>query len=90
MAVRNGDDKRWVLDRHIPLALIVTIVVQTFVAVWGASNLWARVGGLEREVATLTPKAERLIRLEEKLGSVQATLAEIKALLRGARRSAVP
>ena len=86
----GNDDNRWVLDRHIPLALIVTIVVQTIVAVWGASNLWARVGELEREVATLTPQAERLIRLEEKLASVQATLTEIKALLRDARRSAVP
>ena len=90
MAEEKDDDKRWVLDRHVPLALIVTIVVQTVVAVWGASNLWARVGELEREVATLTPQAERLIRLEEKLGSVQATLTEIKALLRDARRSAVP
>src|SRR5262249_44366351 len=41
-------DKQWHLDRNVPLALIATIIGQTMVAAWGASNLWARVGELER------------------------------------------
>jgi len=73
---------RWQLDRKVPLALIATIVGQTIVAAWGASNLWARVGELERQVRSAAPQAERIIRLEEKIGVVQDGIAEIKLLIR--------
>lgn len=74
--------EKWKIDRHIPLALILTIVIQTLVAVWAASNLWARVDNIERQMATFAPQSERLIRLEGKVESVKDSLAEIKELLR--------
>ena len=73
---------RWHLDRKVPLALIATIIGQTLVAAWGASNLWARVDELERQVRSAAPQAERIIRLEEKIGAVQEGVVEIKSMIR--------
>jgi hypothetical protein len=38
----EADDRQWHLDKKVPLALIMTIIGQTVVAAWGASNLWTR------------------------------------------------
>ncbi len=65
----------------MPLALIMTIVAQTIVAAWGASNLWTRVGELERQMQIAAPQFERIIRLETKMDGITGSLAEIKALI---------
>jgi hypothetical protein len=78
----NGsDDRQWHLDRKVPLALILTIVAQTVVFTWGASNLWTRVGELERQAQLSAPQAERIIRLETKVDTITAGLGEIKSLI---------
>jgi hypothetical protein len=74
-------DNQWHLDRKVPLALILTIVGQTVVAAWGASNLWTRVGELERQMQTAAPQFERIIRVETKVDGISGSLAEIKALI---------
>ncbi len=75
-------ERQWHLDRKVPLALIITIVGQTIVAAWGASNLWTRVGELERKMESAAPQAERIIRLEAKVDGISGSLAEIKTLIR--------
>ena len=74
-------DLQWHLDKKVPLALIMTIVCQTIVAAWGASNLWTRVGELERQMQTAAPQFERIIRLETKVDGITGGLSEIKALI---------
>lgn len=74
-------ERQWHLDRKVPLALIVTIIGQTIVAAWGASNLWTRVGELERQMQLAAPQAERIIRLETKVDGIGDRLSEIKALI---------
>jgi len=74
-------DLQWHLDKKVPLALIMTIVCQTIVAAWGASNLWTRVGELERQMQTAAPQFERIIRLEAKVDGITGGLSEIKALI---------
>ncbi len=78
-------ERQWHLDKKVPLALIVTIICQTIVAAWGASNLWTRVGELERQMQIAAPQAERIIRLETKVDVIGGTLAEIKSII--SRRS---
>ena len=75
------DDRQWHLDKKVPLALIMTIIGQTVVAAWGASNLWTRVGELERQMQTAAPQFERIIRLETKVDGITGSLLEIKALI---------
>ncbi len=74
-------EHEWHLDKKVPLALILTIISQTLVVAWGASNLWTRVSELERQVAIAAPQFERIIRLESKVDAIQGGLTEIKVLM---------
>src|SRR5437588_674317 len=86
--VADSQSESWLVKNARPmtvfwcLAVMTWIVGQTFVAAWGASNLWARVDELERQARSAAPQAERIIRLEEKIGVVQEGIAEIKTLIR--------
>jgi hypothetical protein len=77
----EAQDRQWHLDKRVPLALIMTIIGQTIVAAWGASNLWTRVGELERQMQTAAPQFERIVRLETKVDGITGVLSEIKALI---------
>ena len=77
----QAEDRQWHLDKKVPLALIMTIICQTIVAAWGASNLWTRVGELERQMQIAAPQFERIIRLETKVDGITGVLSEIKALI---------
>jgi hypothetical protein len=77
----EAEDRQWHLDKKVPLALIMTIVGQTIVAAWGASNLWTRVGELERQMQIAAPQFERVIRVETKVDAITGSLSEIKALI---------
>ncbi len=74
-------ENKWHLDKKVPIALICTIVGQTVIFIWGASNLWTRVGELERQQLAAVPRLESVIRLETKMDSLQAGMIEIKAAL---------
>jgi hypothetical protein len=76
------DCKHWSVDKRVPLALIVTIVIQTGGLVWWASSLSERVNSLERRAEQTAPQADRLTRVEVKIESVQEGITEIKRLIR--------
>jgi hypothetical protein len=77
----EAEDRQWHLDKRVPLALIMTIVGQTVVAAWGASNLWTRVGELERQMQIAAPQFERIIRVETKVDAITGILSELKAMI---------
>ncbi len=77
----RSEMSRWHLDKRVPLALIITILAQTMVVIWGASNLWTRVGELERQMQVAAPNFERLIRLETKVDTIGGSGAEIRAMM---------
>ena len=77
----NNDHQSWHLDKRIPVALIITIVVQTAGIVWWAATLNARVDVLE---AQITPVLDRMrgfegrqVRNDVRLESVERQLREI-------------
>lgn len=74
--------KHWTIDKRVPLALILTISIQTCGIVWWASGLTTRVEQLERQAADAKPQADRLTRVEVRLDNVVDGISEIKALLR--------
>ena len=74
--------ERWHLDKRVPIALIITIGLQTGAFVWWASDINARVNTLERRAEITAPQAERLVRVETKVESIDAGIAEIKRLIR--------
>ena len=78
----DGDDNtKWHLDRRVPIALILTIAIQTGSGIWWAAGVNARVEQLERQVVGAAPHVERIVRLETKMDAIFSTLAEIKSIV---------
>ena len=77
----DEERQHWALDKRVPIALIVTLGVQTMVIVWWAATASFRLDQLEHKVEKAAPQAERIIRLEEKLGVVQQGITRIEALI---------
>ena len=76
MADDTREAESWHLDKKVPVAIIVTLILQIFGAAWIASKLDSRVEALEksdvrheRSIDVLTTERdgnrERLTRLEE-------------------------
>lgn len=64
----------WHLDKRVPLALILTIVVQTaMLGVW-VGTIQARVSANERAIEASADTAERLARIEAILERVERRL----------------
>lgn len=79
----------WHLDKRVPIALILTVLLQTLSIVWWASNMTARVASVEREVAVLVQKdsqryddarrmSEQIARLDERLSQLMVVLREVR------------
>ena len=75
-------DRQWHLDKKVPLALIIAIVIQTGTFIWWASSLTERVGVLERTAVSTAPQSERLTRVEVKIENVQSGVERIERLIR--------
>jgi hypothetical protein len=84
-------ESRWQVDKRVPVALVVTLFVQTAGAVWWASALDRRVFEVERRVLVLETAqtsandAARqvnvvLARLEERLAAQTRTLERLERL----------
>ena len=82
---KNGDrpsESYWHLDRRIPVALIVTIVLQTMAIVWWAASMNERLSSLEDRVNGMHDFGPRIIRLEEKQDGIRQRLDRIDRNLR--------
>lgn len=82
----EGEDKQWHLDKKVPLPMLFAIAGQTIAFAWWAATTTARLDEVERKLVANAPQGERVIRLEEKVGVVQKTVDEIKAILAGRSR----
>lgn len=79
----HTDQTHWTVDRRVPLALIVTLIVQTAGIVWWASSMASTVASQgARIVAVENQRAgERLAVLESTIGDVRAQLNRIESKL---------
>lgn len=70
--------QRWEIDRHVPIALIVTLLIQGAGIVWWAAQISDRVSHIEKRIEETKPHTERLTRVETKVDGIVDTLGEIK------------
>lgn len=68
----------WHLDKRVPIALIVTLFLQTASIVWWASSLSERVTALESWRTDNRLTSERLVRLETILDRIDKRLADME------------
>lgn len=81
------DDKRWHLDKKVPIALIVTLVLQTGAFMFWMGSLSQRVDYLEQNRTANAPQGERIIRLETRMENIAEYILEIRNLLRQQREA---
>lgn len=79
--MKLGENSGWRIDRHVPVALVVTILFQT-----GAALLWSgaaaeRLSALETRSARTDEVVERTARLEEQSNAMRASLTRIEEKL---------
>lgn len=80
--VIDKSDEQWHVDRKVPLAVIVTLMIQTGGFIWWGAKADERLSNLERRVEISAPQADRLTRVEVNLESIKESLTEIKSRLR--------
>ena len=73
-----AEDTHWRIDRHIPLALIMAVILQTFVVAWWAAGVNNRLSNLEVLTGALTNMNTRMTSLEDRIGFMNEKLADIK------------
>ncbi|MFZ3035376.1 MAG: hypothetical protein WA138_15350 [Parvibaculum sp.] len=79
--MKLGENSGWRIDRHVPVALVLTILLQTGAALMWSGAAAERLSALERRTARTDEVVERTARLEEQAKDMRATLTRIEAKL---------
>jgi hypothetical protein len=74
-------DGKWQVDKRIPVILILTLAVQTGVALVWAGEAHERFLHLERQVERNAELNDRTVRVEERLSALAESLGRIEAKL---------
>lgn len=76
-------EQHWSVDKRVPLALIVTIVIQTASFIWFAAALWQQVQAQGARIDAIEGmKVEtRLVRLEEEFANLKPQLDRMETKL---------
>ncbi len=64
----------WHLDKRVPVAIIITIVMQFTFTIWYAAQLDHRVATMERNIIGASSQGERLTKVETEFNSVKQEL----------------
>lgn len=81
-AVEGTGQVSWQIDRRIPVALIVSIFMQTAAGVWWVATTNQRLTSVEEKTALVASRGDRLTRVEVKVEAANDGISEIKAMLR--------
>lgn len=81
-----GERNVWRLDRQVPLALIVTLLLQAAGGFMWAGRASVRIDDLKHRVDAQATMAERLARLEEQAALTRESLNRIDDKLERRRR----
>ncbi|MAM95341.1 MAG: hypothetical protein CMI61_12050 [Parvibaculum sp.] len=74
--------ERWAIDRRVPLAVVLAILMQSAAALLWAGAANERLAGLEARTARIGELVERTARLEEQTKAANAALGRIEERLR--------
>lgn len=68
----------WHWDKRVPIALIITLVLQTGGIVWWASGLSSRVTTLEERVFSTSDNPGRIIKVETQVEALLRSMARVE------------
>ena len=81
MSTQSGEAGGWHLDKRVPIALIVVILMQTAGALSWAGAATQRLAQVERQTQAQSSWAERTARLEEQSRHMRSSLQRIEEKL---------
>lgn len=76
--MRHIQEGHWTLDRRIPFAVILTMVMQIVAALVWATQLDARVNNVEAKITTDAGLSEKFARLDERLEGMKQNIDGMK------------
>mgnify|MGYP003627104955 CR=1 FL=1 len=79
--MKLGEQSSWRIDRHVPVALVLTIILQTGAALMWSGAAAERLTALEARSGRTDEVIERTARLEEQSKAMQASLVRIEGKL---------
>lgn len=81
--VKNVNKQHWTVDKRVPLALIVALMIQTAGAIWWAATISGRVDQLERSqrLSDESKLGERMVRMETMVQQVVESTQRIERQL---------
>lgn len=88
----NKDEAKWHLDKRVPIALIVAILVQCGTGIWWGATMAARVDSNERRIVQLEANSQKMAdsfttmnaqmsRLDERIMATLETTRRIETML---------
>jgi len=84
-------DNQWHLDKRVPIALILVLILQSTTAVWWAAGLTGQVERNQKMLEDYQANKERVTRLEvyqeSILRELQGLRSDLKTLLKDRRNS---
>lgn len=81
MSAADTEFRNWTVDKRIPIALVLTIAIQTAGAVWWVSSINSRVVSLEDGFNSIASHDARIVRLETTGEHIQRSLQSISEKL---------
>lgn len=81
MSEPQTDTARWHLDKRVPIALILALIMQTAGALTWAGAASERINQLERQTQDRNAIGERTARVEEQVRYMRVTLDRIEEKL---------
>lgn len=83
--VIDKSDANWHIDRKVPVAVVLALMVQTGGFIWWGAKADARLDAVERKIELSSPQGDRLTRVEVNIETIKDSLTEIKAVIRKPR-----
>jgi hypothetical protein len=79
----NNTQSGWKIDKHIPVAVIITIIMQTFGVIWWAAGIDGRISAIEKmNLEERTKTIERDIPvIREKINNIEKSTDRIEKKL---------
>jgi hypothetical protein len=75
------EHRRWMLDRRIPITVVMTVCIQVAATLVWATSLDARVSSVEQKTLSAHETREKLARIEERLDYMKQDIGFIKQQL---------
>lgn len=82
----DKSNESWHLDKRIPIAIIMTIALQTTGAIWFAATAWARINSAEQWISENKPIVQQLPVIQNDISYIKAGLQRIEVKIDRSRR----